>query len=490
VGAGPDEPHAFISYVREDAAQVDRLQRFLEGAGIRVWRDTKDLWPGEDWRLKIREAITNDAMVFIACFSQNSAARTSSFQNEELVLAVDEFRKRSPDQTWLIPVRFSDCILPQFDLGAARTLDSLQRVDLWGHGWDEGTGRLLTSVLRAFERLNPQATKVLASPLREGPGEYVKARLLDATRHIELDDYIAGVTDRVVTDLLNSEIFPAQSERVALTPDGLRFLVGQTNEYFNRVGDLLEVLIAGCGWGRPQHSLLWRRSLERVATTAQKDSGIKALLNLRRFPILPLLYASTLAALSRENYVALKAVAIDARVRRVGEAIPMVSAAHPGDTFSVEMVPQLLAHEAGGEDLTDALVHALSTRGKGRRHTPVSDFLFAGLRSHLRVMIPDDAEYQEGFDRAEVILGVLAMDQKLQFDKTETYVRSPWFGAFTWRDRYSRRPLEARLFDEARAANPSPLLAAGLFGGDANRMDEAFKTFIARAQPVRDERMW
>ncbi|MDQ3913918.1 MAG: hypothetical protein M3323_01115 [Actinomycetota bacterium] len=139
----------------------------------------------------------------------------------------------------------------------------------------------------------------------------------------------------------------------------------------------------------------------------------------------------------------------------------MVSAAHPGDTFFTEMLPQLLAFKASGETLTDALVEALRTRRRERRHTPVSDYLYARLRSHLREMIPDDAEYQEAFDRAEVILGVLAMDQKLQFDKSEIYVRSPWFGAFTWRDRYSRRPLEERLLDEARAANPSPLLAAG-----------------------------
>ena len=38
--------HVFISYVREDSAPVDRLQRALEHAGILVWRDTLDLWPG------------------------------------------------------------------------------------------------------------------------------------------------------------------------------------------------------------------------------------------------------------------------------------------------------------------------------------------------------------------------------------------------------------------------------------------------------------
>src|SRR6185437_1742625 len=58
--------HAFISYVREDARKVDRLQWKLEEAGVQVWRDTEDLWPGEDWRAGIRQAIQGDALVFIA----------------------------------------------------------------------------------------------------------------------------------------------------------------------------------------------------------------------------------------------------------------------------------------------------------------------------------------------------------------------------------------------------------------------------------------
>jgi hypothetical protein len=70
--------HAFISYVREDSLHVDSLQRRLEEAGVRVWRDTADLWPGEDWRRKFRQAIQEDALVFIACFSQRSLARKTS----------------------------------------------------------------------------------------------------------------------------------------------------------------------------------------------------------------------------------------------------------------------------------------------------------------------------------------------------------------------------------------------------------------------------
>jgi uncharacterized protein YjbI with pentapeptide repeats len=140
--------HAFISYVREDSGEVDALQRMLEAAGVRVWRDTSDLWPGEDWRAKIRDAITCNALVFIACISRRSVARETSYQNEELALAIDQLRRRRPDVPWLIPVRFDDCAIPDYDIGGGRTLASLQRADVFGGSRDESASRLVAAVLR------------------------------------------------------------------------------------------------------------------------------------------------------------------------------------------------------------------------------------------------------------------------------------------------------------------------------------------------------
>jgi hypothetical protein len=145
---GKPEGHAFISYVREDSHDVDKLQRTLEVAGISVWRDTADLWPGEDWRVKIRRAITDDALVFIACFSSRGLGRAKSYQNEELLLAIDQLRLRRPDDPWLIPVRFDDCDIPDLDLGGGRTLASIQRVDLFSDRRELGTARLVAAILR------------------------------------------------------------------------------------------------------------------------------------------------------------------------------------------------------------------------------------------------------------------------------------------------------------------------------------------------------
>ena len=122
VKQGKQAGHAFISYVREDTRQVDQLQRALRAAGIPVWRDTEDLWPGEDWRKKIRHAISQNALVFIACFSQASLARAKSYQNEELTLAIEQLRRRPQDDLWLIPVRLDKCEIPDLDIGGGRTL--------------------------------------------------------------------------------------------------------------------------------------------------------------------------------------------------------------------------------------------------------------------------------------------------------------------------------------------------------------------------------
>jgi len=161
----------------------------LESAGIPVWRDTARLWPGEDWRARIQDAITRDALVFIACFSTRSAARRKSFMNEELVLAVEQLRQRRPHDPWLIPVRFDDCAVPDLQLGAGRTLASIQWADLFGAGRDDAGRRLVGAVQRLLRESAPQfperfvelpATVIPARPVAE-PLQHAEAGRVSPT---------------------------------------------------------------------------------------------------------------------------------------------------------------------------------------------------------------------------------------------------------------------------------------------------------------------
>ncbi len=122
---------------------MDRLVQILEDAGIPVWRDTAQLWPGQDWRAQIRGAIAGDALAFLACFSHASLGRARSYQNEELIEATGQLRLRPHDVTWLVPVRFDDCQIPDRDIGGGRTLRSLHYASLFGHQYLQQAERLV-----------------------------------------------------------------------------------------------------------------------------------------------------------------------------------------------------------------------------------------------------------------------------------------------------------------------------------------------------------
>jgi TIR domain len=223
-----DHGHAFISYVREDSERVARLQAILEGAGVRVWRDTSNLWPGEDWRARIRDAITGDALAFIACFSHNSEARQRSGQNEELVLAVDQLRLRRPSQPWLIPVRFDDCKIPDLDLGGGRTLNSIQRVDLVSEIWDTGVARLIATVLRILHQSALQAP--VARNVEILHADYggvdvtsaVRLRVLNGMLQLRVHSHVFGIQDpaRGIVKTLAVKYAVGGVERLAIARSG------------------------------------------------------------------------------------------------------------------------------------------------------------------------------------------------------------------------------------------------------------------------------
>jgi len=135
---------AFISYVSENSAIVNRLVDVLKTFDVQVWLDRDQLRAGARWRTAIRQAIS-DGDFFIACFSAEHQERSKSYMNEELVIAIDELRQRSTGRAWFIPVLLTECDIPDRDIGAGETLRSLQWVNLYAD-WDSGIERILAVV--------------------------------------------------------------------------------------------------------------------------------------------------------------------------------------------------------------------------------------------------------------------------------------------------------------------------------------------------------
>jgi HEAT repeat protein len=186
--------HVFISYVREDADIVENIARALRAYNVDVWLDKDQIKPGVRWADAIREAITQGAFC-MACFSTAYNARTRSFMNEELTLAIEELRQRAADQRWFIPVLLDDCEIPQRSIGAGETLRSLQWVRLY-EDWNAGIARILSTV-------QPDAAEVhtLRTSLRDPSA---RARIRAADRLGELGSLAYSAVDSLV-EALNDE---------------------------------------------------------------------------------------------------------------------------------------------------------------------------------------------------------------------------------------------------------------------------------------------
>lgn len=122
--------HVFISYVKENKPEVDRLYEKLKASGIELWIDRKNLRVGSDWENVVRTAIRNGSF-FIACFSKEFNNRDRSFMNEELVVAIEEIRMRPSDLTWFIPIKLNKCEIPNTDIGRGKTLRNLHYLKLY-----------------------------------------------------------------------------------------------------------------------------------------------------------------------------------------------------------------------------------------------------------------------------------------------------------------------------------------------------------------------
>ena len=65
--------------------------------------------------------------------------------NEELLLAIEELRRRPRDRAWFIPVLLDACMVPDIPIGAGETLRDIQWIALH-QDWNEGIQTLIRAI--------------------------------------------------------------------------------------------------------------------------------------------------------------------------------------------------------------------------------------------------------------------------------------------------------------------------------------------------------
>ncbi len=502
---GQDEgKHVFVSYVHEDDTEVDQLCAVLEAAQIPFWRDRKSLGPGDAWKTKIREAIRGGSLVFLACFSDNSRAKDKSHMNEELTLAVDEYRLRPPGRTWLIPVRFDSGDLPEWDLGAGRTLSDLNYVDLFGPRYAAEVASLVTTIHNVMgdKQLGPAAAleaveQATAADRADLLKKLTKEMLVDPTRRIELDDLVSQEVQRILKVISDPERvagpFGGTGNEQAIQ------LAAEAQELWELTKPFCASLAVAARWGSPDDLTPWTNGIRAFVQAALKVAGgVQGLLELRHLPGVVSLMTAALAAGSARKWENLKALVADPSVRDRHESKPqsLLEATNPWAPFDHEgWTANILAKAAlENKPLEEALAD-FTERRVGKYHTPVAEWLHASLRPIFLDQWPDDDAYQSEFDRTEVVLGVLAQDavnvRLAATPEGRGWGRSRWFGRSTWRAaNYHGNPVDDLQHDLATEGAMWGPLRGELFGGEVDRAQAALEQYAKTFAELARNRMF
>lgn len=161
------ERHIFISYVSEDSETVFTIADALRSFGINVWLDKKDLSAGKRWKTEIKNAI-RQGVFFLACFSDNYIKKDSSFMNEELILAIEELRLKPFNTSWFIPIRLTNCEIPEMPIGVGATLRDLQWIDMYPSIKDgiDNLASILVPVIAPLHLMNTQLPRFIQNKIK------------------------------------------------------------------------------------------------------------------------------------------------------------------------------------------------------------------------------------------------------------------------------------------------------------------------------------
>lgn len=484
--------HVFLSYIHEDKDRVDELQSTLEAAGFDVWRDKDQLFPGDNWELKIRQAIQGGTFVFVACFSSALKTRERSYQNEELVLAASEYRLRPMDTSWLMTVRFDECEITPVDLGMGRSLDrTIQRTDLFGERKPQELVRLAMAINRVMDSSpgapSPAVLEVVAAAQRADNTSLDALRdlLRSPSLVMDFDDYMTTARRPVIEALADRDRFPINGSGGQIDGDLAQGWLTRMHNYEAVIADLMEPLKLIGAYGQVPHEDQLTKTFGALGRESTQESGLDLFRLSHLYPTLVLTYCVALSAESKRNYGTFRAATNDAVVKTLQNRVPFISTAG-SQTISAnwQWLASLLCKEDENIPIDDDLIEAFKAGRIGARYTPISDHIHSLLAPLFVDQFTSDEDYSEAFDRVEVLFDAIAADTRLQ--KDDFYGGRGGYGRYTYRYRDTDAPVEMVMLDDARTAGAgwTPLLG-GLFGGDPGRAQAALEQVVDNASHLR-----
>lgn len=231
-------------------------------------------------------------------------------------------------------------------------------------------------------------------------------------------------------------------------------------EYEHIVDDLLRVSSCIAFWGTRAHSPVVRRALTRLTDRLDSKTGLTVWNELRWYPVMLLLYSTGISALAAEKYDNLASILLT----RIGASrsydAPSELVLAIGKTIlelnRTKAFEQLPGHE--------------------RQYVPRSEYLFKLLQPMLDDLLFLGRDYENHFDRFEVLLALVYADLGKQHQRPHFWCP---LGRFAWKFENTHTNPVKELMDEAEREKDSwGPIKAGLFSEDYSHFKDVTDNFL------------
>ena len=267
------------------------------------------------------------------------------------------------------------------------------------YGFFDGDGDLVFTVdalkdAENGEQITDMPVKVIGSqpvalPPEDTVAETVKQLLATPSQQIRLDDF-ASAHVRVALDATSLERFPVQG--VSLTNEAF---ASRVTGYEAAIADLATMTVLMGRWCTPKQLSILEKTICRFAEGDKGSNGTDLWLRLGWYPVLFLMYAAGVAALSSNNYSALASI--------------LTTPVHADPNNSSELQPLTVVVI---KELTEIVDQFKRLPGHDRHYVPRSEYLRIRQQPLLEDLLFLGRTYDRHFDRFEIFLALTYADAK------------------------------------------------------------------------------
>jgi len=287
--------------------------------------------------------------------------------------------------------------------------------------------------------------------------------LIDMTKEYLSDTRYTIKLDDLVKQQIREILLRTSEDKIAV--QGIDWSIEEftrrLKEYEHIVDDLLRVSSLVAFWGTHAHSLVLRRAFKRLTDHLDPKPGLKVWSELRWYPVMLLLYSTGISALVAEKYDNLASILLT-RIRTSpsydapSELVLAIEETMPKDTFK-----QLPDHK--------------------NEVVPRSEYLFNLLQPMLDDLLCLGLDYENCFDRFEVLLALVYADLRKSNKKLRFWCP---VGRFAWKFLHRDiNPLKEIIDEADREKDSWGPIKAGLFHGEYSRFEDIasnLKEFIPK----------